>query len=309
MDNTIKRLEEQVLESVRKTLISDVPVFLFLSGGIDSAIIASQMKGMKAIHLNGPERRYAEEVARKFDIDLIIIDPEETEIEEALTDYVFKCGEPTMAGLIPWITAREAAKYSKVGISGNGADELFFGYDRTSELVCAKQRDHIFRGSAFKNFSVYPYSDNWPGGQIMTNGRFCELSTYVQFDLNKTLDFASMCHGLEVRAPFLDHELVEMALSIPESVHRKNGNKTILKNMLRKMGFKEHFLNRPKQGFSLHKQPKELNKCVNLAWDWVQKEGFLDVRGKILNGRDEQYLRMSALGFYYWHQVWKHKIN
>lgn len=291
-------IEDLIFDSIRKTLVADVPVYLFLSGGIDSTVIASQMEGGKAIHLDGPERRYAEQVARIFNIDLTVISPEDVDTEEALMDYVTQSGEPTMAGIIPWIVSRETAKLCKCAITANGADELFFGYNRTSDEITTKQLFHIFRASTFKiNEREYDGA-----------GRKLELDTYVQFDLNKTLDFASMCHGLEVRAPFLDHRLVETALSIPESVHRKDGNKTILKDILRKFGFDNEFLNRPKLGFSLFKQPKNLGKCKRIAWEWAQKEGFLDIKGKILNGRDEQYLMMSALGLYYWHKAWKHKM-
>ena len=145
-------------------------------------------------------------------------------------------------------------------------------------------------------------------GEWYCGGRWEELNSYVQYDLNQTLDFASMCHGLEVRCPFLDHRLVEMALSIPESVHRAQGNKTILKNMLRKFGFGNHFLNRAKLGFSLHTQPENLESLIATAWRWVQKEGFLNIQGKKLTPRDDRYLKMSALSFYYWHQVWSHKL-
>jgi asparagine synthetase B (glutamine-hydrolysing) len=136
-------------------------------------------------------------------------------------------------------------------------------------------------------------------------GRNLELQTYVQYDLNKTLDFASMAHGVEMRSPFLDHRLVEAALSIPEGIHRKKGNKTILKEMLRKMGFSPQFLDRPKIGFSLTKQPKDLNRQLDLAWKWVKQEEFLTCDDAKLNGRDYQYLRMSALGFYYWFKAHK----
>ena len=233
-----------------------------------------------------------------------VVTPDDTNPEDALMDYSLKCGEPTMAGIIPWIVARETAKYGKVAISANGADELFFGYDRTSEKSDFKQRAHIFRSP------LLGYDNPWlpVPPDYFSSGRMTELMTYVQFDLNKTLDFASMCHGLEVRSPFLDHRLVEMALSIPESVHRKRGNKTILKDMLRKMGFNDKFLDRPKLGFSLHKKPLGLEQLIQKAWKWVQDEGFLQVEEKRLTGRDEQYLKMSALGFYYWHLVWKGKI-
>jgi asparagine synthetase B (glutamine-hydrolysing) len=259
--------------------------------------------------LDSPERQYAEYVANKFSIDLKIVYPESIETEKYLMDYSQQCGEPSMSALIPYVTAKETAKFGNEAISANGADELFFGYDSTHDLVCAKQRDHIFRGSAFSNFSMYPYSDNWPGGQIMTNGRFCELSTYVQFDLNKTLDFASMCHGLEVRSPFLDHRLVEKALSIPESVHRKNGNKSILKSLLARMGFDSKFINRPKEGFCLHRQPERMDELITKAWNWVHENGFLKVNHLTLSPRDRKYLEMSTLGFYYWFKCWETKIK
>ncbi len=302
-------IEDMVLEAIKKVKVSDVPIHIFLSGGIDSTLVASQFEGGSAIHLDGPEVEYAKFAAEKFNIDLKIVTPDDTDTEEALMDYSLKCGEPTMAGIIPWMVARETAKYGKVAISANGADELFFGYDRTSRDYLY-QTSQIFRRSLFNNLS-YPnhFLKKDEGFWLNFCPRSTELSTYVQYDLNKTLDFASMCHGLEVRNPFLDHNLVEMALSIPEKIHRQNGNKTILKNMLRKMGFAEGFLNRPKQGFSLFKQPKNLDICMETAWRWVQQEGYLDIQGRTLTDRDEKYLKMSALGFYYWYKVFKHKIE
>ena len=303
---TISDVQEKVFDSIQKVKIADVPINIFLSGGIDSTLVASQFKGGKAIHLNGPELKYAQQAANRFDINLTVINPEDTDTEVALRDYSFKCGEPTMAGIIPWMVARETAKYGKVAITANGADELFFGYDRTSESISDKQIKHIFRTI---NEDTVKTHCGLHFGVNGFHGRILELGSYVQFDLNKTLDFASMCHGLEVRSPFLDHELVEMALSLPESEHRGQGNKTILKRMLWAKGFDRHFTDRPKQGFSLFKQPDNFDKCVSLAWDWVQKEGYLDLEGKTLNGRDELYLKRSALGFYYWFKVWEHKIK
>ena len=73
--------------------------------------------------------------------------------------------------------------------------------------------------------------------------------------------------------------------------------------MLRKQGFDDKFLDRPKIGFSLHKKPIDLDKKLNMAWSWVRKEGFFTCDDSKLNGRDSQYLKMSALGFYYWHKT------
>ena len=299
-------IEGMVLDAIRKVKVSDVPIHIFLSGGIDSTLVASQFEGGNAIHLDGPERHYAQVVAKKYNIDLKVINPLSIDTEVALKDYSFKCGEPTMSGIIPWIVAREASKFGKVAISANGADELFFGYNRTHDNVTNGQINHIFRD--VNRFTLQNHIIEYLTPNINT-GRKMELMTYVQFDLNKTLDFASMCHGLEVRNPFLDHRLVEQVLSIPESVHRAKGNKTLLKEILWREGFDMHFTERPKQGFSLFMKPNNLESCISLAWDWVQKEGYLNLEGKVLSGRDEEYLKMSALGFYYWYKVWKHKMN
>ena len=184
---------------------------------------------------------------------------------------------------------------------------MFFGYDRTQELLTDKQLKHTYRNIQLpQRTPVWPLYGAFNG---YSNGRLWELNGYVQYDLNKTLDFASMCHGLEVRAPFLDHRLVEMALSIHEREHRKPDNKTILKRMLGKMGFDHSFLNRAKMGFSLFRQPERLDELIKHAWKWVHENGFLNVNHLNLSGRDRRYLEMSALGFYYWFQAWQHKIK
>lgn len=304
--NNTAGIEDLVLDAINKVKVADVPVHLFLSGGIDSTLVASQCSGMDAIHLDSPELIYAQEAAQKFNINLKNVSPVDVDIEECLSDYALQCGEPSMAALIPYITAKEVSKFGKVAISANGADELFFGYDRTPEQTGFKQQQHIFRASAFG--VIHRYVSDGVYDRI-SSGRWLELNSYVQFDLNKTLDNASMCHSLEVRAPFLDHRLVEMALSIPESQHRAPHNKTILKNMLRQMGFNDHFLNRPKLGFSLHKKPENMQDLISKAWRWVKTEGFLNVDEKKLTGRDLIYLQMSALSFYYWIRAWQHKLS
>jgi len=308
-------IKDLVIDAIDKVKVSDVPVHIFLSGGIDSTLVASRFAGRKAIHLDSPERSYAEEAARRFHVELNVINPEEIETEKDLLNLAIEFGEPLMAGLIPYITSKEVSKFGKVAITANGADELFFGYDRTSEFLTPKQSHHILRGSLaeFWDSPSYLFGNRFdaPGYSVserMGNGRIFELSTYVQFDLNKTLDATSMCHGLEMRSPFLDHRLVEMALSIPEKEHRKQGNKTILKEILWDLGFSKQFTNRPKIGFSLHKQPKNMPELIEKAWKWVHSEGFLNVNHINLSGRDRKYIEMSALSFYFWYDAWKHKI-
>jgi asparagine synthase (glutamine-hydrolysing) len=303
-------IEELVLDAIQKVKISDVPVHIFLSGGIDSTVVASQCHGMDAVHLDSNEKQYAKLVSERFGIRLKHVYPQEINVEESLNDYAFQCGEPSGAALIPYITAKETAKFGKVAIIANGADEIAFGYNRTSDEPTYEQRNHLFRGSLFGvDNPAIPIGRLWLDERFKM-GRWNELFFFVQYDLNKTLDFASGCHGLEVRSPFLDHRLVEMALSIPEKKHREHGNKTILKGILRKFGFNDQFLNRSKQGFSLEKKPYGIEDLIKLAVGWCLKEGWLTLPSTFdkLSGRDQRYTEMACLSFYYFHQTWKHKI-
>lgn len=286
-----------ILEAINNVKVADVPVYIFLSGGVDSTLVASQFKGGHAIHMDGPEYGFAKKAADHFGIRLHTVHPKKFDAEEVLKDYVTKTGEPTMAGMIPWITSQAASKLCKVAVSANGADELFFGYDRTTDKVSDEQLEHIFRDIPGE-YTVLPIDGR------LSSGRWLELMTYVQHDLNRTLDFASMCHGLEVRSPFLNHRLVEMALSIPQE---RMGRKDILKGMLKRMGFSDQFLNRPKLGFSLYAKPNGLQDKQRSALQWCCAKGFLKM-GENMSKRDIAYLEASALGMKVWWEVFNSKI-
>lgn len=306
--NNTNDIEDLILESIRQVRIADVPVFTFLSGGIDSTLVASQCPEFHAIHLDSNEKKYAQLAADRFGIKLHVVKSHEENIEQSLIDYTDECGEPSGAAIIPYITARETSKYSKCAIIANGADELFFGYNRTSDTV-ANQLRHIFRPGYEAHFSnlfgrYYTIDDR------LNQQQWYELISFVQFDLNKTLDFASMCHTLEMRSPFLNHKLVEMALSIPRQQHfdQKLGGKAILKRMLRRLGFDDQFLTRPKIGFSFHFQPYNTEELKEQAYKFCVNNGFYKVP-EGMNARDWSYLRSACLSFYCWFKAWEHKID
>ena len=302
-DNT-NGIQDLILDSIKKVKVADVGVYIFLSGGIDSTLVASQFSGGHAIHLDGPEYQYAKQAADRFGITLHNVSPKTTDAVEAMTDYVSKCGEPSMSALIPYIVSQEAAKLCKVAVSANGADEIMFGYDRTENFISTNQIKHIFRSdlSYGKEGLNEVHGWNWSGfDNRLSKGRWLELQTYVKHDLNKTLDFASMAHSLEVRNPFLDHRLVEMALSMTKE---QIGRKEILKKMLRGYGFDPSFLNRPKMGFTLYQKPANHN--VDEAFKWCVQKGWLP--NKHFGARDLQYLKASAFSFKIWHETFKNKI-
>lgn len=310
IQNASEFIEDRVRTAIdRVKLTCDWPQIILLSGGIDSTLVASRYEGQGAIHLRSPEQEHAERVAKKFDIQLHTVDPEETNAEEALTDYISKSGDPTMAGLIPYITCKEIAKLGyRVAITANGADELFFGYERMKDFE--EQRKAIFREFTFMDDVFEGIDDvalgvptkNWPNIDYSPT-QWREIYSYLMFDLNKTLDFASMCHSVEVRVPYLDHELVEAALSIPMETHTGQfGNKSILKKMLNDLGFDWSFIHRPKMGFSLYHNPPDWNSLQDKAMKWYEREGFEQPINP--TGRQQAYHQTTVVGLYLWSRIW-----
>lgn len=305
-------IQEHIISSIEAVKVADVPVNIFLSGGVDSTLVASRFAGYGAVHLESPEQVFARQAAERFGLKFIIAQSSKCDSLKALQDYSAECGEPTMAGLIPYLTSEQSVKHGKVAITANGADELFYGYNRTIESV-EKQMRHIFRPGYEVMWTEMYLKWFKIDQELMDIGgtRWFELMSYVAFDLNKTLDFASMCHGLEVRSPFLNHKLVEKALSIPQKKHfsERFGAKTILKEMLSKLGFTDTFLTRAKQGFSLSNPPSDLEAQKNSAYQWAKKEGFCTLDESHFNGRDWQYTLSAAIGFKAFWDVHKDKFE
>jgi len=147
-----RQLIEALREAVRIRLRSDVPLGLFLSGGIDSAAIASLMtelspRGISTFSVGFAERDYDElrraaRVAsalgtRHHEIE---IRPTAAQTAEILPELAWTMDQPfaDSSAVAMWHLAREVRRHVTVALSGDGADELFFGYDRYRAHVMAR---------------------------------------------------------------------------------------------------------------------------------------------------------------------------
>lgn len=137
----VDELEELLVDATRIRLVADVPVGLFLSGGVDSSLIAA----LAAKRLNAPvraycisfpdqqynESEYARRVAQHLDLPLTVMPSlyHDVDVFEKIADHIDQpLGD---ASLIPTYLVSESARAAgvKVALTGDGGDELFAGYE------------------------------------------------------------------------------------------------------------------------------------------------------------------------------------
>jgi asparagine synthase (glutamine-hydrolysing) len=139
-----QRLRNLMEESVKDRLTSDVPVGTFLSGGIDSSIISGIAKKHKDdLHTFSigykdepffDETSYANLVAKKFNTNHTVFSLSNYDLYEHLFDILDRFDQPFAdSSAIPsYILSKKTKKHITVALSGDGADELFSGYNKHS---------------------------------------------------------------------------------------------------------------------------------------------------------------------------------
>lgn len=126
-------------DSVKLRLVSDVPVGVFLSGGIDSSSVVALMRRAANSRIKSfsvcfkeqefSEAVYAEKVARRYDADHQAILVTEDEILSRLPRALRAMDQPSIDGVNTFIVSQAAADAGlKVALSGLGGDEVFAGY-------------------------------------------------------------------------------------------------------------------------------------------------------------------------------------
>lgn len=137
-----------VSESVRHHLVSDVPVGVFLSGGIDSGSLAGLINDFGATGLKGitlafnefhgrheNEVPVAAEIARNYGIEHHVRTVTKQEFEADLPRILLAMDQPSIDGINTWYASKAVAELGlKVVISGVGGDELFYGYPSFHQL-------------------------------------------------------------------------------------------------------------------------------------------------------------------------------
>lgn len=138
------------------------------------------------------------------------------------------------------------------------AKESLEGYFDSVAVVKDRLRSNIYSTEFRKELAGYTadqvlrsHAENAPDRSPLSTIQYLDLKTYLPGDILTKVDRASMAHGLEVRVPLLDHELVEWIARIPDSLkmHRGEG-KYIFKKAMRKH-LPHDVLYRRKMGFAV----------------------------------------------------------
>ncbi len=219
VDEHVARVRRTLEAAVGKRLMSDVPVGAFLSGGLDSSIIAAlirpQVEDLHTFSVGTPGSRDLE-AARLVARHLGTIHHEYTitaeEVLEKLPQIIYHLesfDQDLVRSAIPcFFCSRLAADYVKVILTGEGADELFAGY---------------------------AYYDGIPDAEVLHRELHRSVASLHNINLQR-VDRLTMAHGLEGRVPFLDLTMIELGQTIPPELklHDDGGGRRVEKWILRR---------------------------------------------------------------------------
>ena len=279
----VDRLDQVVSESVKAHMIADVEVGTFLSGGVDSSLIASEFTGSKTFtvgfgsedgHYN--EIPLARELAETLELESRSKRISEKEFWEAVPEVLYHMDEPSgdPSAVALYFLSREAARQVRVVVSGEGADELFGGYciycepnalhlyqklpehlrkkiaRMASRMPKMKGRSFLIRGSMtleerfIGNANLFSAQERRNLLKCKTRAlspqellagdyedtehldeasrmQYIDLLHWLPGDILQKADRMSMAHSLELRVPYLDREVFEVARHLPAKYKQK----------------------------------------------------------------------------------------
>ncbi|KYG29280.1 asparagine synthase (glutamine-hydrolyzing) [Alkalihalobacillus trypoxylicola] len=326
----IKNVQNALADSVEKHMRSDVPVGAFLSGGIDSSVVvalASQIKpDLKTFTVGFEQEGYTEiDVAKKTAAELGVenihkfITPEEFLRE--LPRIIWHLDEPVSdpAAIPLYFVAKEAKKEVKVVLSGEGADELFGGYNIYREAQAVKWFHHLpnrmnkwlyqiasilpegLKGKNYLLRGTTPLSQRYIGNAFIFNEKekerllckyeasqptsnivapfyqdsthydhstimqYIDVHTWLPGDILVKADRMTMAHSIELRVPFLDSMVLEVAQQIPSKYKLSHSTtKYVLRKAIEGL-VPDSVVNRKKLGF-----PVPIRLWLKDEWyDWA----------------------------------------
>jgi len=250
--------------SIQAHELSDVTNVSLLSGGIDSSVITALSSVEKVYTVgmnNNNEFDAARETARQLGKEIVEVCVTEQQLVDAWETLINLRGEPLSVpneGLI-YLVCKSMEVDEKVVLTGEGADELFFGYDKIfRKAVNSNNRmsiDDFFSSYAYSSVDKVPYRLLDYADTIKENKSDIDFveDFFIKLHLPgllRRMDGASMSAHKEARVPFVDNRLAHYVYHLD---HRHKLSSTQSKLPLRKIAKKlalHGALQRKKIGFS-----------------------------------------------------------
>ncbi|MCW9013661.1 MAG: N-acetylglutaminylglutamine amidotransferase [Gammaproteobacteria bacterium] len=268
----------------RKT-IADVPVGVLLSGGLDSCLLVGLLSEAGVGNLKtftvgfedqpeekGNEFEFSDQVVEKFGTEHHKFFIRNDRVLDYLPDAVDVMAEPMVGqdAVAFYMLSEQVSKEVKVVQSGQGADEVFAGYFWYPQMHEAQGEDELDRFASryfdrdheeyLQTVTSQFHGDDHTGkliAKLLAEGNADEyldkvlrldVTTLIVDDPVKRVDNMTMAWGLEARVPFLDHELVELAASMPPEMKLQSQGKHVLKKIARGL-IPDPVIDRPKAYF------------------------------------------------------------
>lgn len=238
---------------------SDVPVGSYLSGGLDSTILTYLLKPEDTWTVGFDELNEFEwsDIADSG-LDSVhhkIIVKKDQFIDTAKW-MVRKRLEPLSVPneVLLYLMTKEVKSKNTVILSGEGADELFWGYDRifrwakNSKSLDINAFDHYYCYGSNKDDEVINFAlEDLPGQEVIDKmGYFFQV--HHLHGLLRRLDNSTMLCSVEARVPFVDHRLVELLAGVPFEWRMGKSFKEPLKRIFANL-IPQQIIDRPKVGF------------------------------------------------------------
>ncbi len=318
-EETKKQLVTKINDAVKLRLISDVPLGTFLSGGIDSSIISTiaskYVNKLQTFSIGFTdnaffdETQYANLVAKKIKSQHTVITVTNRTLEENISSVLDSIDEPfaDSSAIAVYILCKEVKPHVTVALSGDGADEVFSGYNKhrahynlinkksvneiistTSHIIkhlpksrnnkigntfrkidkyaqvlgksntdaylqlCSINLNHILaKEKSNSNFLQRTFTSHFSENFSLNDVLVADQKLVLANDMLTKVDRMSMANSLEVRTPFLDHNMINFANNLhPDFKTNKELKKRILQDSFKDV-LPEELYNRKKQGFEV----------------------------------------------------------
>jgi asparagine synthase (glutamine-hydrolysing) len=330
-EEAIRLTKETITKAIEDHLIADVPVGVFLSGGLDSSIITTVAQKKHKEKLNSlsiyfedeqySEKHYQDLVMKRTGVIHRSFKVTNEEYQAELPNILEAMDQPSIDGVNTYFISKYARETGlKVVLSGLGADELFGGYSTFDNKVEKLRKVRLAAGVISAVYGKYPLKkvsyleqDRWYNSYLLNRGlftpsdtakitgftkekvnsildcypeqkiytnlekqnkvSFLETSIYMQNQLLRDSDVYSMWHGLELRVPFLDKNVIQLARSIEPSIKYNASQKKYLMVAAFKNDLPREVWDRKKQGFGFpfekwFNNNKYLNNAALLPENW-----------------------------------------